>query len=104
MSSNMSTVPATNTNTGITDLMQMLSSAAPPALSSLLSSSTMQSALGKETPADLVQLSEQAMKLQEADGLFGGAPAPTTTESAGMAMQNLLTSIYSPGSKVNLLG
>jgi hypothetical protein len=99
----MSTVPATNTSTGITDLTQMLSSASPPAFSSLMSSSAMQSALGKESPADLVQLSEQATQLQEVNGLFGGGPAPTTTESAGMAMQNLLTSIYSPGSNVNLL-
>jgi hypothetical protein len=98
----MSTVPATNSNTGITDLMQMLSSAAPPALSSLMSSSTMQAALGKESPADLVQLSEQAMQLQEVDGLFGGS-APSTTENSGMAMQDLLTSVYS-GTNVNLVG
>jgi hypothetical protein len=99
----MSTVPATNANTGITDLMQILSSSAPPALTSFMSSSTMRSALGKESPEDLVQLSDQAVHLQEVSGLFGGAPVPTATESAGMAMQNLLTSIYSPGSNVNLL-
>ncbi len=82
--------------------MQVLSTAAPPALSSLLSSSTIQSALGKASPTDIVQLSDQAMRLQEADGLFG-ATAPATTQTAGMAMQNLLTSIYSPGSKINLV-
>jgi hypothetical protein len=99
----MSSVSSTSaTSTGIADLMQMFSSAATPALSSLLSSSTVQSALGKASPADLVQLSDQALQLQEVDGLFSST-APTQTETSGMAMQNLLTSIYSPGSNVDLL-
>jgi hypothetical protein len=62
----------------------------------------MQAALGQESPADLVQWSEQAMQLQEVDGLFGGS-APSTTENSGMAMQDLLTSVYS-GTNVNLVG
>jgi hypothetical protein len=91
-----------STTTGITDLMQLISSAATPALSSLLSSTKLQSALAKAPPADIAQLSDQAMQLQEADGLFA-ASTPTTTESSGMAMQDLLTSIYT-GSNVNLVG
>jgi hypothetical protein len=83
------------------DLMQIFSSAATPAVSSLLSSTTVQSALAKAPPADIVQLSEQAMQLQEVDGLFGGSPA-ATTESSGMAMEDLLTSVYL-GSSVNLV-
>jgi hypothetical protein len=91
-----------STSTGITDLMQMFSSVATPAVSSLLSSSTVQSALEKASPADIVQLSDQALQLQEVDGLFGDG-APSSAESSGMAMQDLLTSIYS-GSSVNLVG
>jgi hypothetical protein len=99
----MSAVSTNNSSTGLADLMQIFSSAATPAVSSLLSSPTVQSALQKAPVADIVQLSDQAMQLQEVNGLFGGSAAPTTTETAGMAMQNLLTSVYSPGSNVNLL-
>jgi hypothetical protein len=70
----MSSVSST---TSLTEVMQMFSSVATPALSSLLSSSTVQSALAKSSPADLVQLSDQAMLLQEAEGLFG-ASTPTS--------------------------
>jgi hypothetical protein len=98
----MSAVSPSTSNTGITDLMQLLSNAATPAVSSMLSSKTMQAGLAKAPPADIAQLSDQAMQLQEADGLFG-APAATATESSGMAMQDLLTSIYS-GKTVNVLG
>jgi hypothetical protein len=94
----MSSVSATSTS--ISDLMKTFTNAATPALSSLLSSSQVQSALAKSSPDDIVQLSEQAMHLQEVDGLFDSAP--TLTQTAGMAMQNLLTSIYT-GSSVNLV-
>ena len=96
----MSTV--SSTSAGLADLMQIFSSAATPALSSLMSSSEMKSALGKASPGDLVELSSQALKLQEVDGLFA-APAASATQSSGMAMQDLLTSVYS-GSSVNLVG
>jgi hypothetical protein len=95
-----------STSTGITDLMQILTSAATPAFSSVLTSKTMQAALAKAPPADIAQLSQQAMQLQEADGLFGAPAAtnmPMAAESSGMAMQDLLTSIYS-GKTVNLVG
>jgi hypothetical protein len=58
--------------------------------------------LAKAPPADIVQLSDQTMQLQEADGLFA-ASAPSAAETSGMAMQDLLTSIYT-GTYVNSLG
>ena len=91
-----------STTTGITDLMQLVSTAASPVLSSLLSSSKLRSALAKAPPTDIAQLSDQAMQLQEVDGLFG-ASAPSTTISSGMAMQDLLSSIYT-GTYVNTVG
>jgi len=102
----MSAVSPSTTSTGMTDLMQIFSSAATPAFTSVLSSKSMQAALAKAPPADIAQLSEQATQLQEADGLFGATAATTIAtapESSGMAMQDLLASIYS-GKTVNLVG
>jgi hypothetical protein len=101
----MSSVTATST--GISDLMQIFSSAATPAISSLLSSSQVQTALEKAPPADIVQLSDEAMQLQEVDSLFGSSTASQPT-SSGLAMQDLLASLFNPsgsasGSPVNLL-
>ncbi len=86
----MSTV--SSTSNGISDLMQIFSNAATPAISSLLSSSQVQSALAKAPPADLVRLSDQALQLQEVDGLFGGTNPP------GSEAASLLNSSF------NLLG
>jgi len=101
----MSAVSATTT--GVSDLMKTLSSVEPPSVSSLLSSSSVQSALAKASAADIVQLSDQAMQLQEVGGLFGAAstqqPTAQPTYNPNLAMQNLLTSIYT-GSSVDLLG
>lgn len=91
---------STVSSTGITDLMQMFSTSATPAVSSLLSSSKVQTALEKAPVADIVQLSDQATRLQEVDGLFG--QVATAPQSSGMAEQDLLTSIYS-GSNLDLL-
>jgi hypothetical protein len=91
-------------STGISALMQIVSNAATPAISSLLSSSKVQSALAKAPPADLVELSDQASQLQEVDGLFGGAAETAQATSPGMEMQNLLTSIYTGKPAVNVLG
>lgn len=108
----MNSIP-TATSTGVSDLLQMVSTT--PALSSLLSSSAMKTALQKSSPADVVQLSDQAMQLQEVNGLFGG-PNPSQQgplsdpmqysnnpmQTSNALMQNLMTSIYLPSS-VNLL-
>jgi hypothetical protein len=95
-------------NPGVADLLQILSNAGSPALSSTLSSSPVQSALQNASPADLVQLSDQALQLQVANDLFG-TPDPTQTDglfsdssssSSSATLDNLLSSLYSstPGS------
>jgi len=76
--------------------MQMLTSAAPPAVSSLLSSANVQAALAKASPTDIVQLSDQAIQLQMADGLFGGANASSQTAPGGLTMADLFASFLSP--------
>jgi hypothetical protein len=101
----MSSVTATST--GISDLLQIFSSAATPAISSLLSSSQVQAALEKAPPADIVELSDEAMQLQQVDGLFGGSTS-SQPASSGLGMQDLLASLFNPsgsasGSQVNLL-
>src|SRR5260370_25648399 len=59
-----------STSSNLSNLLQALG-AESPALASLLSTSKMQSALEKASPGDLVQLSDQAMKLQQVGLLFG---------------------------------
>jgi hypothetical protein len=96
----------TSPNPGVADLLQILSTAGSPSLSSVLSSSSVQSALTNASPADLVQLSDQALQLQVANGLFG---SPDPSQTAGLfsgaspynpstILDNLLTSLYSPSS------
>jgi hypothetical protein len=77
----MSSVPAANP--GVTNVLQFLSSAASPLVSSLTSSATVQSALENASPADLIQLSAQALKFQEAEGLF--SPSTTAAPSADLS-------------------
>jgi hypothetical protein len=89
--------PVASTNTGIANWMQILSSAATPAVSSLLSSSAVQAGIAKASPVDIVQLSDQALQLQEADGLFGSADAGTSqTANGGITMANMMSSLFSP--------
>jgi hypothetical protein len=93
-------------NPGVADLLQILSNAGSPSLSSALSSSPVQAALQSASPADIVQLSIQATQLQVANDLF--APAdPTQTDglfsalspsSSDADLNNLLTDLYSPPS------
>ena len=59
-----------STNAGLNDLMQTLTNVGSP-LVSTLSSSSVQSALENASPADIVQLSAAALKLQAADEMFG---------------------------------
>jgi hypothetical protein len=65
-------------STGDSTLLQMLS-AVSPQLSTMLSATTMQSAL-EASPADLVHLSAEALQLQQVDILFGNG-----AQSAGSA-------------------
>jgi hypothetical protein len=75
----MSSVPVTNP--GLSNLLQTLSTTSPQ-LSSILSSSTVQSALKNASPQDIVKLSEQALELQQVSSLFGSSIG---TQSVGLA-------------------
>jgi hypothetical protein len=94
----MSSISSVSSAAGLSDLMQMLSASAPPAVSSLLSSTSVQTALAKSSPADIVQLSDQAMQLQMVSGLFGGSGAASQTSNGQDTMANLFASIFSPSS------
>ena len=59
-----------STSAGIADLLQTLSNAGSP-LASTLSSPALKSALQNGSPADIVKLSDEALQLQETEGLFG---------------------------------
>jgi hypothetical protein len=59
-----------STNTLLMNLLQNLATTSPQ-LSSILSAPNVQSALQNESPADLVQLSDQAVQLQQMSTLFG---------------------------------
>jgi hypothetical protein len=90
--------PVASTSTGIANWMQIFSGAATPAASSLLSSSAVQAQLAKASPADIVHLSDQALQLQEVDGLFGTSDPSQTAQTAntGQAMANMMTSLFAP--------
>jgi hypothetical protein len=110
----MSSISSVSSNSSLNYLMQMLTSAAPPAVSSLLSSTNVQAALAKSSPTDIVQLSDQAMQLQMADGLFAGSsttpqgsltmanlfasilPQPTQMESSNLQQESVLSNVYNP--------
>jgi hypothetical protein len=100
----MSTV--TSVNPGVAYLLQIFSNAGSPSLTSALSSSEVQSALQGASPADIAQLSDQALQLHVANDLFASAD-PSKTEglfsaaspsSSSLALENLLTNLYSPTS------
>ena len=81
-------------NPGVADLFNWLSSTGSTAVTSELSSPSVQSALESSSPGDLVQLSRQALQLQQAASLFGDsdtAQASATPES--QLLQALTSSI-----------
>jgi hypothetical protein len=67
---------------GVSDLFQALSSTGSSSVSSVLSSASLQSKLKSASTADVVQLSEQALQLQQASGLFGTPTASATATAA----------------------
>src|SRR5579864_1255638 len=77
-------------SSALSNLLQTLS-AESPQLSSFLSTPKMQSVLEKASPGDLVQLSDQALQLQQVGLLFGNSDS---TQSTG----DSLFSMLSPGS------
>jgi hypothetical protein len=95
----MSTVAV---NPGVAALLQILSNAGAPSLSSALSTTSIQSALQAASPADIAQLSDQAVQLQVANSLFANTSPSQTVFSASslsnsnVALENLLTNLYSP--------
>jgi|GEM_PF-3249100 len=82
----------TSTSSGITALIQALSSSGSlsgdASLSSTLSSPAVQSALQK-SPGDLVELSQQAVELQVANGLFGNSNTSGTASPESLLLQAL---------------
>lgn len=72
----MGSVSSTSSN--LSYLLQTLDDSSPE-VSSLLSTPQMQTALGKASPGDLVQLSDQAMELQQVGLMFGSSDGSQST-------------------------
>ncbi len=81
------------TSSVVSNLLQTLS-ADSPTLSTALSSPNVQSALQNASPTDVVQLSDDAVKFQEATVLFGDGSS-TSTPSAQTASDTILQSLES---------
>jgi len=89
----MGSVSSASSN--LTNLLQTLGTESPE-LSSLLSTPQMQSALENASPGDLVQLSDQALQLQQIGILFGTTDG---TQSTGLpSVPASLFSALSPDS------
>jgi len=73
----------------LSNLLQSLG-AESPALASLLSTTKMQSALEQASPGDLVQLSDQAIRLQQV-GLLFGSTAGTQSNAFNPAPDSLFS-------------
>jgi len=85
-------------NPGFSYLTQLLTnsgSAAATSALSALSTPSVESALQKAPSGDVVQLSQQALQLQEAVGLFSGASSllPTATTPANLLTQAVDSSV-----------
>jgi hypothetical protein len=102
----MDSVAATNA-TGTATLIQLLSNSGSPLRAAGMSAAQVQSALKDASPADIVQISDQALQQQLANGLFGnpdtsqtdGLFAAASSSSSSTTLDNLLTSLSAtPGS------
>lgn len=75
---------------GISDLIQAFSVTA----GSPLSSPSLQTAVEKASPRDIVQISEAALQLQQAGNLFGSAgTTQTSTDPATLLQQAVASSV-----------
>jgi hypothetical protein len=85
-----------STSSGLSNLLQNLITESPQ-LSSILSMPNVQSALENASPGDVVELSDQALQLQQVGVLFGSADG---TESTGLtsASDSLFSALSSGGS------
>jgi hypothetical protein len=81
------------TSSVISNVLQSLSSDSPT-LSSVFSSPNVQSALQSASPTDVVQLSDDAVKFQEASVLFGN-DGSTMTPTAQSASDTILQAMES---------
>jgi hypothetical protein len=79
-------------SSGVAALLQTFYSS-NSALPSALSSSTVQSALQQASPGDLVQLSAQALQLQQVTGLFGGAAGSDASGAAADSVTALIQAL-----------
>jgi len=78
-------------SSNLSNLLQTLS-AESPVLSSVLSAPGVQTALAKQPAGDLVQLSDEAVKMQEASLLFASPATPVSaSDSILQALQSSLT-------------
>jgi hypothetical protein len=75
-----------STNSGLSDLLQILSNDNSPLLSTL-SSPAVEAALEKAPPSDIAQISKEAQQLQIADAIFGDAGSSATASMASLAEQ-----------------
>jgi hypothetical protein len=70
----------------VANLVQNLTGAGSPQLAATLSSPAVQTAIQNAPASDLVDLSSQALKLQETDQLFGdGSATPSAADTATLA-------------------
>jgi hypothetical protein len=70
----------------VTNLVQSLTGAGSPQLAATLSTPAVQTAIQNAPTSDLVDLSSQALKLQETDLLFGdGSANPSAEDTATLA-------------------
>jgi hypothetical protein len=84
-------------NPGVADLFNWLSSTGSTPVTSALSSPSVQTALEGAPPADLVQLSQQALQLQQAGSLFGISDSEQTSATPESLLLQALTG-SAPGS------
>jgi hypothetical protein len=91
-----------STSNGLSDLLQTLTNENSPLLSTL-SSPAIQAALQNAPASDIVQISDQAMQLQDAEALFGTpATASTPTDSLFAALTPAGSSAASPAPGASL--
>jgi hypothetical protein len=91
------------TSSVVSNLLQSLSSESPT-LSSVFSSPKVQSALQSDSPADIVQLSDDAVKFQEANVLFGNAGStatPTAQTASDTILQGMESALQTQASAAN---
>jgi len=82
--------PVGSDSAGIADLLKTFSgtgaSASSSALSSALASTQVQTDLQSAAPGDIVQLSEQAVQLQQVAGLFGSPDQTASTVASTISL------------------